>query len=134
MIQNQYSVGSTPSLDIQTMQTIDKNIAVVAKRQTPQTQILASFTALGGSSPLNRIPDLDLVQDVISFSQDSPFVFDIINLLTIYKLLLESMQDLNFARKKKCNVALNEIEASFRNFLDTGVLLPRKAGVSYVFG
>lgn len=116
------------------MQTIDKNIAVVAKRQTPQTQILASFTSLGGSSPLNRIPDLDLVQDVISFSQDSPFVFDIINLLTIYKLLLESMQDLNFARKKKCNVVINEIEASFRNFLDTGVLLPRKVGVSYVFG
>ena len=94
----------------------------VAEPQTLQTQILASLRSLGDSNPLDRIPDMDLIEDVLEFSKNSHLKHKLIQTITIYRNLLDMRQEFSSVQKKICDQAIDELENTFNVYLDTEAL------------
>lgn len=109
------------------------NVAVLEDEEEFVSGILSGFRNIDKLSPTDRTPDFELIHDAITFSKDTSYSFQVINVLTVYRLLLESGRGLSFAQKKKFNKAIREIESSLRNFLNNGVLLAIDVKVSEIF-
>lgn len=84
-----------------------------------QNHVLTSFKSLLNS--LERSPDISLIEDVAEFSNDSPIKFKLIDVITVYRNLLEAMGTLSFEKKKTCDMAISEIEKNLYAFLDNGI-------------
>lgn len=94
-----------------------------------KSEILKSFKF----SYLERNPDLDLIEDVIDFSKNSNFYNKIIDLVTIYRCLIEMRENLYSLEKQKCNVVIDDLEKIFNDYLNTGVIPTKSLEIKRIF-
>lgn len=65
-----------------------------------------------------RKPDVDLVSDAFTFALESPIQGKVIDLIAIYRSVLELREELHFTRVATCDKFLDEVEKALNHFLD----------------
>lgn len=81
-----------------------------------------------------RKPDVDLVSDAFTFALESPIQGKVIDLIAIYRSVLELRQELHVTRIATCDKFLDEVEKALNHFLDHKTLPERKMRVSQIIG
>lgn len=79
-----------------------------------------------------RQVDSDLVEDAISFSRKTEIEYKVIDLVSIYKTVMEMRVEIHSTRIPICDAFLDEVETCLRYFLDHKILPARKISVSQI--
>lgn len=98
--------------------------------QIRKERTLAAFQSLKSA----RKPDLDLISDAFSFAQETQIEFKVIDLITIYRTVLDMRDTINPGRVATCDKFLDEVEKCLNYFLDHKILTERKVTVSQIIG
>lgn len=104
--------------------------AVQGEVDLRKERTLSSFQSFKSS----RKPDLDLIADAFTFAQDSPLQYKVIDLISIYRNVLELRSDIHSSRVPTCDKFLDEVEKCLNYFLDHKILPERKMRVSQIIG
>lgn len=116
---------ATPRSQVLKLAISSQSEADVHKQRT-----LSSFQSFKST----RKPDLDLISEAFTFAQESPLQYKIIDLIAIYRTILEMREELPSNRIATCDKFLDEVEKALNHFLDHKTLLIRKMTVSQIIG
>lgn len=107
-------------------------LAVAAQSETDlrKERTLAAFQSFKST----RKPDLDLISDAFTFARESQIECKVIDLISIYRSVLELREDIPASRVQTCDKFLDEVEKSLNYFLDHKILPERKMRVSQIIG
>ena len=110
--------------------TLKLATAVQSEADLRKERTLSGFQLIKSA----RRPDLDLIADAFSFAQDSPLQYKVIDLIAIYRSVLEMRDDIHSSRVSTCDKFLDEVEKCLNHFLDHKTLPERKMTVSQIIG
>ena len=81
-----------------------------------------------------RKPDIDLIADAFSFSEESMLQGKVIDLITTYRIVFEMRDELERLYVPACDRFIDELERCLKHFLDNGVLPERRMTFAHIFG
>lgn len=110
--------------------TLKLAVAALDESTLRVKRMLAAFQSFKST----RKPDLDLIADAFSFARETQIEFKVIDLITIYRTVLEMRDEIHPRRVATCDRFLDEVEKSLNYFLDHKTLPERKMRVSQIIG
>jgi hypothetical protein len=117
-------------LDTLDFRSIKVDIRSPDQSELRKEKALSAFQSLKSA----RKPDLDLISDAFTFARESKIECKVIDLISIYRTILEMREDLPSNRIAACDSFLDEVEDCLNHFLDHNILPVRKMTVSQIIG